>query len=177
MRFLLCIPLLLTIIHCQTPNSTTSGWQLVYKNDATGKGVFGDKAQLLDAVRLGYPIRIGWGSTRVEHVADADFLTIFNGTEVFAQIKPIIGQRPQVNGDSLKITFRTNNKWVKMAGTNGFSTSLMTDYLQDTIVGNGERYTATTWYVNYPANPTTIEARPLWRENAPLWKEWEKKTN
>ena len=177
MRLLLCILTLFTLIHCQPPNSSNSGWQLVYKNDAIGKAVFGDKAQLLDAVRLGYSIRIGWGSTRVEHVADADFLTIFNGTEVFAQIKPIIGQRPQVISDSLKITFRTNNKWVKMAGTNGFSTSLMTDYLQDTIVGNGERYTATTWYVNYPTNPKAIEARPLWRENASLWKEWEKKTN
>ena len=41
--------------------------------------VFGDKAKLFDAVRLGYPIRIGWGSMGVEHVADADFLTIYEG--------------------------------------------------------------------------------------------------
>ena len=121
--------------NCQTSTLVDSGWQLVYKNDANGNAVYGNKAELLDAVRLGYPIRIGWGGTRVEHVADADFLTIFNGDEVFAQIKPIIGQRPQMSDDSLKIAFRPNNKWVKIAGTNGYSTSLMTNYLQDTIVG------------------------------------------
>ena len=175
MRLLPYFILLCLLTNCQSPTPTASGWQLVYKNDADGQALFGNKEQLLDAVRLGYPIRIGWGSNRVEHVATADFLTIFNGSEVFAQIKPIIGQRPQVNGDSLKISFRTNNNWVKMAGTNGFSTSLMTDYMQDTIVGGGERYTATTWYVNYPANPIPIEARPLWRANAPLWEEWEEK--
>ncbi len=167
--FLFCI-----VMSCQSSTPTSAGWQLVYKNDANGQAIYGKKEQLLDAVRLGYPIRIGWGSSRVEHVADADFLTIFNGTEVFAQIKPIIGQHPQVNGDSLKIAFRTNNKWIKMAGTNGYSTSLMTDYMQDTIVGGGERFTATTWYVNYPINPKNIAARPLWRKNAKLWKEWEK---
>lgn len=146
---------------------------MVYKNDANGKTVFGNKAKLLDAVRLGYPVRIGWGSNRVEHVADAHFLTIFDGQEVFAQIKPIIGQRPQANGDSLKIAFRANNEWLKMAGTNGYTTALMTDYLQDTIVGNNERYTATTWYVNYPANPNHGVAKPLWRAEAPLLEKWE----
>ena len=173
MRLLPYFILLCVLISCQSPTPTTSGWQLVYKNDVNGQALFGKKEQLLDVVRLGYPIRIGWGSNRVEHVAPADFLTIFDGQEVFAQIKPIIGQAPQVNGNSLKISFRTNNNWVKMASTNGFSAGLMTDYMQDTIVGGGERYTATTWYVNYPANPIQIEARPLWRADAPLWEEWE----
>ena len=168
--FLICMA-----FSCQSPKQPTSGWQLVYKNDANGQAIFGKKEPLLDAVRLGYPIRIGWGGNRVEHVAEADFLTIFNGKEVFAQIKPIIGQRPQINGDSLKIAFRTNNQWVKMSGTNGYSTALMTDYLQDTIVGNNERFSATSWYVNYPVNPEHQEARPLWRDNSPLWKEWEKR--
>jgi len=174
MRSTFCFFLFCIVIACQSPTSGTSGWQLVYKNDANGQAIFGEKEQLLDAVRLGYPIRIGWGSNRIEHVADADFLTIFNGKEVFAQIKPIIGQHPQVNGDSLKIAFRANNKWLKMAGTNGYATSLMTDYLQDTIVGNNERFSATTWYVNYPTNPPNIIARPLWRKNSPLLEEWEK---
>lgn len=163
------------VFSCQSTKNTPSGWQLVFKNDATGKALFGNKTALLDAIRLGYPIRIGWGSNRVEHVADADFLTIFEGKEVFAQIKPIIGQRPAIDGDSLKIHFRANNKWVKMASTNGFSTSLMTDYLQDSIVGNNTRYGATTWYVNYPINPPNITAKPLWRANSPNWEKWSEK--
>lgn len=165
---------IILLFSCQNQPISSSGWQLVFKNDAAGKALIGDKAALLDAVRLGYPIRIGWGSNRVEHVADADFLTIFEGKEVFAQIKPIIGQRPAIDGDSLKIHFRSNNHWVKMAGTNGFSTSLMTDYLEDTIVGGRTRYNATTWYVNYPMNAPERTARPLWRDGSPNWEKWSK---
>lgn len=167
--------LFLLIGSCQTPKESNAGWQKVFQNDANGQVVFGDKSKLMDAVRLGYPVRIGWGSTRIEHVADADFLTIFQGEEVFAQIKSIVGQAPRIDGDSLKIRFRTQNHWTKIAGTNGYSTGLMTDYLQDTIVGGGsDRQTATTWYVLYPTHQLDIEARPLWRAESPNWDTWKK---
>jgi hypothetical protein len=151
-----------------------SGWQMVFQNDANGQVTFGDKSKLIDAVRLGYPVRIGWGSNRVEHVAEADFLTIFEGKEVFAQINTIVGQAPQIHGDSLKIKFRTQNHWTKISGTNGFTTSIMTNYFQDTLAGgNTDRYKATTWYVLFPNHKLAIEARPLWAKKSPNWKKWE----
>ncbi len=160
----------ISIAACQPVSEMNGGWKKVFMNDAAGNSVFGDKQVLLDAVRLGYPVRIGWGSNRVEHVADAEFLTILQGEEVFAQIDPIVGQAPRIDGDSLKIRFRTNNHWTKIAGTNGYSTSLMTDYFADSIVGGGvDRYSATTWYVLYPSATQSIEARPLWRKESPLW--------
>ena len=160
------------LISCAPQSSSTSGWQKVYKNDEHGIGQFGDKQDLLDAARLGYPIRIGFGSNRVEHVADADFLTIFDNKELFAQIKPIFGQAPMVHGDSLKIRFRTENHWVMIAGTNGYFTSMMNNYVQDTLVGgNADRYRPATWYVNYPTHQLDIEATPLWRKESPLWDE------
>lgn len=167
---------LLVACACQVQEESRSGWQKVFQNDADGTTLFGDKAQLMDAVRLGYPIRIGWGSTRVEHVADADFLTIFEGEEVFAQIRTIMGQAPAIEGDSLVVRFRTQNHWTKIAGTNGYSTGLMSDYMKDTIVGGGvDRYTPTTWYVLYPDHQLPIEARPLWRKESPNWEKWEGK--
>ena len=55
-------------------------WQLVYKNAPNGEALSGDKGQLMDAIRQGYPIRVGWASRRVsdsvrsvEHVVDAEF--------------------------------------------------------------------------------------------------------
>ncbi len=162
---------ILSLAACQTHKSK-SGWQKVYKNDKNGQAVFGDKSKLFEAVRLGYPIRIGWGGNRVEHTADAQFMTILDGKEVFAQITPIVGQAPTLRGDSLRIRFRINNHWTKIAGTNGYSTALMTDYLNDSIVGGGDdRYAATTWYVLYPEHDLTIEPTPLWREDSPKWNE------
>lgn len=171
-RILLGLTLML-LFSCQIQKEDEAGWRKVFQNDAEGKALFGDKLELMDAVRLGYPIRIGWGSSSVEHVAEADFLTIFEGEEVFAQIETIIGQAPTVEGDTLKIRFRTQNHWTKIAGTNGYSTGMMTDYFKDTLVGGGvDRYSSTTWYVMYPSHHLAIEARPLWREESPNWKKW-----
>ena len=159
---------------CENAHGTQAGWQKVYQNDAAGQPVFGEKEKLMDAVRLGYPIRIGWGSTRVEHVAEAEFLTIWEG-EVFGQISPIIGQAPRVDGDTSKIRFRLQNHWVKIAGTNGYSTSFMTDYFADSLVGGGgDGSSATAWYVLYPAHAEPIEARPLWRDGSYKWEAWNK---
>lgn len=169
---------LIFLFSCQSPQPSQAGWQKVFQNDAEGNAVFGNKTDLMDAVRLGYPIRIGWGSNRVEHVADADFLTIFDGEEVFAQIKSIIGQAPRIDGDSLKIRFRSQNHWTKIAGTNGYSTAMMTDYFKDSLINEGsDRYSATSWYVLYPAHQQEIEAQPLWRKESPNWEKWEKTAN
>jgi len=171
---LLCLfaVILIALPACENAHGTQGGWQKVFKNGAGGEVLFGEKEKLIEAVRLGYPVRIGWGSTRVEHVANADFLSIWEG-EVFGQIPSIIGQAPTVEGDTAKIRFRLQNHWTKMAGTNGHSTGFMTDYFQDTLVGGGmDRYTATTWYVLYPSHAEDIEARPLWREGSPNLEKW-----
>ena len=77
-------------------------WRLVYSVDRDGE-TRGDKARLMNAVRAGQPIRVGWGvsfnlpdgtDSGVEHVANAKFLTIFDG-EVFAQVDAIARQRPR----------------------------------------------------------------------------------
>jgi len=161
--------ILLLCCACQTPKEAKAGWQKVFKNNANGQTVFGNKAQLIDAVRSGYPVRIGWGGNRVEHVTDAQFLTIFEG-EVFAQIKSIVGQAPSAINDSVKIKFRPENHWTKIAGTNGYANGFMTNYFKDTIAGgNIDRYGETTWYVLYPAHTLELEARPLWKEGSPNW--------
>lgn len=150
---------------------SVSEWKLVYQNDAEGNAVYGNKEELMDAVRNGLPVRIGWGrrstqdTTRsVEHVADAKFLTIMDNTEVFAQIDPIIGQRPVRDGDTLKMRFRNSNKWVKMAGSNGYSTALMIDYLNDTLVNPGRDNRAGTWWYVYISSESTSEEKPK-----PIW--------
>ncbi|MTI31222.1 hypothetical protein [Xanthovirga aplysinae] len=153
----------------EAPTSNKSGWQLVFRNDKNGEAKFGNKKDLIKAVRNGYPIRIGWGARlksdttkSVEHVIDADFLTVVNGTEVFAQIHPIIGQRPDLN--KLTIKYRNSNKWSTMVGTNGYSDRLDVNYLNDSISSHENIYWGSSWYVNYPSitSEATKKAFPLW---------------
>ncbi len=161
------------LVSCQGENTSRAGWQKVFKNAPDGTSLYGSKSDLIDAVRLGYPIRIGWGSNRIEHVADASFLTVFDDKEVFAQIESIIGQAPAVENDSLFVRFRMENNWTKISGSNGYAMGFMTNYFQDTISGGGfDRYNATTWYVMYPEHTLNIEPTPLWRESSPNWEKY-----
>jgi hypothetical protein len=130
--------------------SDGSGWRRVYAVDTAGRSTFGDKAQLLDAVRAGLPVRVGWGiawrlpdgtAGGLEHVAEAAFLTIHHG-EVFAQIAPILGQAPSAREPV--VTFRTEGDrlWYALLDTTG--------RLHHYFTGGAEAQTtrtATHWYV------------------------------
>ncbi len=146
-----------------------TGWELVFRNGKNGEALFGSKQRLIEAVRSGYSIRVGWGGRRqsdttksVEHVADAQFLTIANAGEVFAQIQPIIGQNPGLEKDTLDIVFRENLQWTLMVGTNGFSDRLTTERLQDTIIGHRSLPTEVSWFVEYPVESISKDPSPLW---------------
>ena len=123
------------LMACVQPHTTTNAaptpqWKLVYKNDTYGKPLSGDKEILLKLVRNGSPIRVGWSSFRkndptkgVEHTIDANFLTIANKTEVFAQLKPFYGQRPDLTSDTITFTLvPTKLSWI--LGTNGTRQSM-----------------------------------------------------
>ena len=90
---------LLMILALLCSQSVFAEWRLLYKNDRDGQAVEGDIDDLIDAVRQGLPIRIAWGAARpnqpesyVEHVAEADFVTVASGKNVFVQIPEHIGQ-------------------------------------------------------------------------------------
>lgn len=150
-KFYLLFLALLLVISCNyNEPAPDSKWKLVYKNDKDGKTIFGAKEDLFKAIRGGKEIRIGWGGRRVEHFANAKFLTITLDKEAFAQIDPIIGQRPELDGDTLSIHFRENFQWAIMVGTNGFSDRLTIDVLKDSVVGHRDRPTEVSWFVQYP---------------------------
>ena len=119
--------------------TTVDEWKLVYKNDKDGNKILGDKDELISSVRKGNPIKIGWASRRrndttktVEHIVDAEFLTIANGSQVFAQIKPFLAQRPDLTNDTLSMTLLpVQSNWV--LGTNGLISSVIIDYTKDTV--------------------------------------------
>ncbi len=144
-KLLLAILIALTFICCTQDRNKhekkiiINEWKLVYKNDKDGNKILGDIDKLISNVRKGNPIKIGWASRRrndttktVEHIVDAEFLTIANGSHVFAQIKPFLAQRPDLTSDTLNMTLLpVESNWV--IGTNGMISSINIDYSKDTI--------------------------------------------
>lgn len=152
--FLLSVVLIFST-GCNSDTESNESWKLVYRHDADGNPLYGNKSELIVAVRNGLPIRLGFGgrsltdtSRSVEHLADVQFLTILDNTEVFGQIAQIIGQAPAREEDGNKVRFRTHNTWTKIAGTNGYSVGLMVDYINDSIPNPpGDRKQGASWFV------------------------------
>ena len=98
-------------------------WRVVFAHDNDGVALTGSKDDLIEAVRSGKPVRVYFSMGRVEHTAEALFLTVFQG-EVFAQTEEINTQRPVAanNEDELSvIQFReAGQKWRMILGTNGY---------------------------------------------------------
>ncbi len=107
-----------------SPGMAQSDWRLVYANDAAGDAMAGSKTVLIDHVRSGRPVRVGWAGQTVEHVDDASFLTIFEG-EVYAQVEAIPAQSPNAERDAIR--FRGGDmEWQAMFSTTGTMESLAT---------------------------------------------------
>jgi len=156
-KMLICIAVAIIFSSCKSVSHISCGWTKVFSNNAEGATTFGNKQELVKAVRAGYSVRVGFGEKPVEHISTVNFLSIVDGKifkgEVFAQIPTILGQLPAVENDSLKMRLRTWNHWTKLVGTNGYTTAIMTNYQNDTLVsGNNDRYQASTWYVEYPCH-------------------------
>ena len=150
---ILCIITILSSSSLMSPAYAQGGnWQLIYENDAAGKTVQGALETLLTAVRAGKEIRIGWSSQRpdnpkikVEHMANAKFLTIMSDAIVFAQIDPIIGQTPQF--EQQEVILKENLEWSMIAGSNGKSDSIMRNTASGKIEGHNKRPRGIKWFV------------------------------
>lgn len=147
--------LLGTLIIClsQVPTFAQSNtWNLIFENDAEGQAVQGSKDELIAAIRDGKSVRIAWffqsannAIVKVEHLADAKFLTILSDKTVMAQIDPIIGQIPNFREE--KILLKENLAWVLIASTNGKNDQMTRNMITGEISDHTIRKWSTKWYV------------------------------
>ncbi|SNR46923.1 hypothetical protein [Dokdonia pacifica] len=98
--------------------------KVLVKTNSEGNVSEGSIESLIQAIREGNDIRVGWsldfdkdGKPDVEHLIDAKFLTILNG-HVFNQIDPIYAQAPNAKIPQIQIG-NNNIKWMAIIGTNG----------------------------------------------------------
>jgi len=146
------IALLLVLFSCTFLYSQENNrWKLTYANNGKGESK-GDIQNLIDAVRKGNRIRIYWYGARkndktkkVEHFAEAKFLTIMSDTLVFAQIDPIIGQTPKY--DEQTISLKENIEWTLIAASNGKSESMTRNTTTGEILGHDPFPLSIHWYV------------------------------
>jgi hypothetical protein len=127
--FVISFFIAMTSVGQQKNMKADTRWNLVYANDENGNKLSGDLDKLIALVKNGEPIRISWTiehptnkEIKIEHFADAKFITIMSDSVVFAQIDPIIGQVPSIKDRF--ITFKENIEWAFSASSLGNNDSM-----------------------------------------------------
>jgi hypothetical protein len=135
-----------------------TGWQAVYKHNENGKPLSGNKQALIDAIRNGYDVKIGWGfqlkrdtSIRLEHTANPHFVTITKNDEVTA----IIHEHALLNSymsDTPKFNLPMHS-WKCVLSTTGTFNAMIYDTKKEELVNDFPQRHIMTWFVNYNNQP------------------------
>lgn len=148
--------IMISLLCCQ---SACAEWQLLYKNDREGQAIEGRIDDLIDAVRRGLPIRIAWGAARsnqpnsyVEHVAEADFVTVASGQHVFVQIPEHIGQTSY--WDTEFQDFNTPQVvWRGLLSTTGRFMAVFYNRSSGETIRRLPQKVVMSWYADVPEKP------------------------
>lgn len=169
MKFFYFYLMLFALIGCKQSDHSEAEWNMIFKNDADGNTIQGDKSSLIEAARKGYPIRVGFGGRRatdtlksIEHIVDVGFITIVNGKELYGQIDDIYGQRPNLVSDSIRIDLKHENKWTIILGTNGEISTLSKYFDPEKSEESKQNNRGSNWYVKLPASASSYKAVPIW---------------
>lgn len=119
MKNILCFLIILLPFSCLVGQN----FEIVLETDFDGNVVNGSKEKLIEEIRKGKPVRIGYqldfNEDKVpdfDHWLDAEFITILKN-DVFTQIKNINLQVPKMDIPQIDI-IPNNTMWTAILGTN-----------------------------------------------------------
>lgn len=131
-----------------------SEWRLFYSHDADGAPAFGERRGLIEALRRGSPIRVGWSEASeegwsVEEFADTTFVNIMGGTHVVAQIEPALIQSHYLDADQSGLRTPARD-WNAIIATTGRFDALMIDRESGKTIRHLRQRTRVAWYAFAP---------------------------
>ncbi|MFK7954404.1 MAG: hypothetical protein AB8B73_16245 [Ekhidna sp.] len=140
------------------PQTQTNGYQLVYKNDKEGRTIVGSKESLINAIRLGANIKIGWGSKgkehTIEHLSEPVWIAILDESEVIAHLDPQVFST--INWDDLTATYTDSlgviNEWRVAITTNGDFDAIWYDRKHHQISKRVPQNHIMSWYIKDVSN-------------------------
>ena len=148
----LTIPALLLIAACQS-TITDVEWQVILKTDKAGNAINGTKEDLLNAVRQGADIKVGWGhrgKTRtIEHLSSPIWIGLIDGQEVIVHLSPQI--LSSIDWDNLNSTYEgsdtLNQEWRVVISTKGTFDAVWIDRITSEVIDRRPQHHRITWFV------------------------------
>ena len=142
-------------------------WQIVYKVDSSGHPLIGNKEKLINAIRQGADIKIGWGSKgenhSIEHLSIPIWFAILDEKEVIAHLDPQI--LSTIDWDSLSANYRDSQKldeeWRVVITSKGEFDAVWYDRRGDSLIKRIPQNHVISWF---SINMEDIARSPLYRK-------------
>jgi len=140
------IALILMLFSCQ------QDYKVLYQNDSEGHAIVGSKAQLIQAVRAGASIKIGWGvkgkSHSIEHLSDPIWIAVLDEQEVIAHLDAQILSRTDWENLSANYSDSTllQQEWRVVLTTKGEFDAVWYDRASNEVIRRRPQQHAITWF-------------------------------
>lgn len=147
-----------------------NGWQAIFKHNGQGGVIEGNIDSLIQGIRNGYDVRVGWGwvneigdsLVRLEHMAKPLYLSIINEKNVSA----IIDAHPLLESyfDINKQRFREGGHiWQCILNTKGEFNAQLYNRSTGALMRDWPQRQIITWFLEYPAYKRD-NRKPLYSE-------------
>lgn len=121
--------------------ANAQSWQMIYKNDKNGDPLFGQKEDLIKAIREGKDVKIMTESPGQEYFTPAENIWIRNGVVTIQN-----AQQVSVDGNSMTIQKDAYN-WIIMVNTEGVRQMSRWRLGEHTNKGDNSDRVNVTWFV------------------------------
>lgn len=156
---LFCLVVLLSSCVKQQPSND---WQIVLKTDRDGGVLKGSKKDLMNAIRNGQDLKIGWGSKRedlsIEHLSVPIWLAILSEKEVMAHLDPQV--LSNIDWDSLNVNYKDSDKlqqeWRVVLSTKSNFDAVWYDKKADTLIRRWPQKHIMTWFAKGPSDKKAV---------------------
>ena len=142
-------------------------WEIAYKNDKDGNALVGSKQELINAIRLGVPVKIAWGGKgskhSIEHISEPIWIAILDEKEVIAHLEPQV--LSVIDWDSLSAKYSDSSKlkeeWRVVISTKGEFDAIWYDKKENRQIKRIPQNHTISWFVK---NSTEAQANPFFEE-------------
>lgn len=135
------------------PAITNSGFKIAYKNDKEGRAIVGNKEDLIQNIRGGSEIKIGWGfkgaNHSIEHLSVPIWIAILDESEVIAHLDAQVLSKMDWENLSSNYSDSTllHQEWRVVITTKGEFDAVWIDRNSGKLIKRRPQNHTITWFV------------------------------
>lgn len=161
--------LVLLLVSCSyNHKQNNSIWTIAYKSNKQGNTLIGSKQQLINAIRQGASIKIGWGGKgknhSIEHLSVPIWIAVLDESEVIAHLAPQI--LSMTDWDNLSANYQDENsaktQWRVVITTKGEFDAIWIDRNTHKINKRVPQNHTLTWFVK--DRDISVNVKPLFSQ-------------